>query len=62
MLYLNPLSFATTTAEAQGRKDFRHLIGESGFEVSARESKFESAPVLQDHGWYPDEYYLFRRR
>jgi|SRR6185369_2686222 len=49
-----------TTAEARGRKDFRHLIGESGFELSARESKFESAPVLQDHGLYPDEYYLFR--
>jgi putative sugar O-methyltransferase len=62
LFLVSSTSLGLTTAEARGRTDFRHLIEKSGFELSARESKFESAPVLQDHGLYPDEYYLFRRR
>lgn len=51
-----------TTCEPRGRKDFRYLLDRYGFELHAHESKFGTAPALQQHGLYPDEYYLFRRR
>jgi putative sugar O-methyltransferase len=55
-------SLGLTSHENDGRrKDFRQLIERSGFVLSAYERKFESAPVLQDYGLYPADYYLFRR-
>jgi hypothetical protein len=54
-------SLGLTSRDDIGRKDFRHLIERSGFKLSAHESKFESAPILQSHGLYPADYYLFRR-
>jgi hypothetical protein len=62
LFIVSSLNLGLTTYEGRGRKDFQHLIERSGFELSAHESKFESAPVLQEHGLYPDQYYLFRRR
>jgi hypothetical protein len=54
-------SLGLTSREDVGRKDFRQLIERSGFALSAYESKFQSAPILQVHGLYPADYYLFRR-
>jgi hypothetical protein len=56
----NP-SFGLTSRDVTGRKDFRQLIERSGFELVAYESKFESAPILNEHGLYPADHYLFRR-
>ena len=50
-----------TSRDDTGRKDFRQLIERSGFELVAYESKFESAPVLNEHGLYPADHHLFRR-
>jgi hypothetical protein len=54
-------SLGLTAHEDHGRKDFRSLIERSGFVLVTRERKFESAPLLQVHGLYPADYYLFRR-
>jgi hypothetical protein len=51
-----------TSHEGKGvRKDFQHVLDKTGFKLFAKESKFESAPVLQNTGLYPADYYLFKR-
>jgi putative sugar O-methyltransferase len=51
-----------TSHEGHGvRKDFRPSIEASGFRLVVQEQKFESAPVLQNYGLYPAEYFLFQR-
>jgi hypothetical protein len=57
---VNP-SLGLTSHDDTGRKDFRKLIERFGYELIARESKFESAPILNGHGLYPADHYLFRR-
>jgi hypothetical protein len=51
-----------TSRESRGRQDFRGLIEKCGFVLEAKECKFQRAAALEEHGLYPDEYYLFRRR
>lgn len=51
-----------TSHEPRGaRKDFRPLIEASGFKLAIKEHKFQDAPVLQEYGLYPSDYYLFHR-
>jgi hypothetical protein len=50
-----------TSHEGKGvRKDFQRALEKTGFRLFVKESKFESAPVLQNSGLYPADYYLFK--
>jgi hypothetical protein len=55
-------SLGLTSHEDRGRKDYREIIERAGFALAVHERKFESAPVLQDHGLYPADYYLFQKK
>ena len=50
-----------TSREERGRKNFRPIIEGAGYTLTANERKFECAPLLQENGLYPAEYFLFRR-
>jgi hypothetical protein len=57
----DPTLGLTSNEGRKPRKDFLQLIEKSGFNLVVKESKFESAPVLENCGLYPADYYLFSR-
>jgi SAM-dependent methyltransferase len=54
-------SLGLTAHVERGRKDYRELIEQAGFKLVAKEQKFGAAPMLQQQGLYPADYYLFQR-